>query len=187
MDEESRVNEDGDVLWQLASGFAAISMIAVGGGIAVVPEMNRLVVDVHGWMSNERFAQLFALAQAAPGPNVLVVGLIGWHVAGFTGMMVATLAMTGPAGLFAYGFSRMRARLAGAAWLRIIERGLVPIAIGLIFSSGLILAQAAAQGAKVAWLAVVLSVGSTLFVWRSDWSPLWVLGAGAVLGALFLQ
>jgi chromate transporter len=177
------VNDDGDVLWQLASGFAAISMIAVGGGIAVVPEMNRLVVDVHGWMSNARFAQLFALAQAAPGPNVLVVGLIGWHVAGITGMLVATLAMTGPAGLFAYGFSRMRSRLAGAAWLRIIERGLVPIAIGLIFSSGIILAQAAA----VHWLAVVLSVGSTLFVWRSDWSPLWVLGAGAVLGAVFFQ
>jgi chromate transporter len=177
------VNEDGDVLWQLAGGFAAISMIAVGGGIAVVPEMNRLVVDVHGWMSNERFAQLFALAQAAPGPNVLVVGLIGWHVAGLGGMLVATLAMTGPAGLLAYGFSRLRTRLAGAAWLRIIERGLVPIAIGLIFSSGIVLAQAAALN----WLAVVLTLGSTLLVWRTEWSPLWVLGAGAVLGAVFFQ
>ena len=177
------MSEDGDVLWQLAGGFAAISMIAVGGGIAVVPEMNRLVVDVHGWMSNERFAQLFALAQAAPGPNVLVVGLIGWHVAGLGGMLVATLAMTGPAGLLAYAFSRLRTRLAGAAWLRIIERGLVPIAIGLIFSSGIVLAQAAALN----WLAVVLTLGSTLLVWRTEWSPLWVLGAGAVLGAVFFQ
>ncbi|NKC31786.1 chromate transporter [Falsiroseomonas selenitidurans] len=171
-----------DPLWQLAVGFAGISMIAIGGGIAVVPEMNRLVVDVHGWMTDARFAQLFALAQAAPGPNVLVVGLIGWHVAGLAGMLAAVLAMCGPAGLLAYGFARLRTRLAGAAWLRVVERGLVPVAVGLIFSSGIILAQAAA----VRWLAVVVSVGSTLFVWRTEASPLWVLGVGAVLGALFL-
>ena len=75
------------LLWQLASGFAAISLIAVGGGIAVIPEMSRLVVETHGWMSQARFAELFALAQAAPGPNVLVVGLIGWQVAGLAGMV----------------------------------------------------------------------------------------------------
>ncbi|NKE46904.1 chromate transporter [Roseomonas frigidaquae] len=176
------MSEDGDALGQLAIGFLAISLIAVGGGIAVVPEMNRLVVDVHGWMTDARFAQLFALAQAAPGPNVLVVGLIGWHVAGLTGMLVAILAMTGPAGLLAYGFSRLRSRLAGAAWLRTMEKGLVPVAVGLIFSSGIILAQAAA----VNGLALAVTVGSTLFVWRSNRSPLWVLAGGAALGALFL-
>ncbi|WP_439599210.1 chromate transporter [Falsiroseomonas sp.] len=176
------MSEDSGVLGQLALGFLAISLIAVGGGIAVVPEMNRLVVDVHGWMSDARFAQLFALAQAAPGPNVLVVGLIGWHVAGIAGMLVATLAMTGPAGLLAFGFSRMRSRLAGARWLRVTERGLVPVAVGLIFSSGVILTQAAA----VHWLAVAISLGSTLFVWRSEKSPLWVLAVGAALGAIFL-
>lgn len=173
---------NGGVLWQLATGFAAISMIAVGGGIAVVPEMNRLVVDVHGWMSDARFAQLFALAQAAPGPNVLVVGLIGWQVAGLSGMLVATAAMTVPSGLLAYGFSRLRTRLRGNARLRLVEAGLVPIAVGLILASGLILGQLSASG----WLAVALTVGSTIFVWRSDRSPLWVLGAGAILGALFL-
>jgi chromate transporter len=176
------MNDGGDVLWQLAIGFLSISLIAVGGGIAVVPEMNRLVVDVHGWMSDARFAQLFALAQAAPGPNVLVVGLIGWQVAGLTGMLVATAAMTVPAGLLAYGFFRVRTRLAGSRGLRIVEKGLVPIAVGLILASGIILGQAAALG----WLAVALTIGSTLFVWRTDWSPLWVLGVGAVAGALFL-
>ena len=173
---------NGGVLWQLATGFAAISMIAVGGGIAVVPEMNRLVVDVHGWMSDARFAQLFALAQAAPGPSVLVVGLIGWQVAGLSGMLVATAAMTVPSGLLAYAFSRLRTRLRGNARLRLVEAGLVPIAVGLILASGLILGQLSASG----WLAVALTLGSTIFVWRSDRSPLWVLGAGAILGALFL-
>jgi chromate transporter len=184
------MSDDGDVLLQLAIGFAAISMIAVGGGIAVVPEMNRLVVDVHGWMSDARFAQLFALAQAAPGPNVLVVGLIGWQVAGLPGMLVATLAVTGPAGFFAFGFSKLRGKLAGARWLRIVEKGLVPIAVGLIFSSGIILAQGAAHpagpGAAISALAVGLTVFSTLFVWLTDRSPLWVLGVGAVAGALLL-
>lgn len=176
------MNEGEDVLWQLAIGFMSISLIAVGGGIAVVPEMNRLVVDVHGWMSDARFAQLFALAQAAPGPNVLVVGLIGWQVAGLAGMLVATAAMTVPSGLLAYGFSRLRTRLKGSATLRAVEGGLVPIAVGLILASGLVLGQAAAIG----WLAVALTIGSTLFVWRTDRSPLWVLVVGAVAGALFL-
>lgn len=176
------MNGDDDILWQLAIGFLSISLIAVGGGIAVVPEMNRLAVEVHGWMSDARFAQLFALAQAAPGPNVLVVGLIGWQVAGFLGMLVATTAMTVPAGLLAFGFFRMRTHLAGSRGLRLVEKGLVPIAVGLILASGIILGQAAASG----WVAVALTLGSTLFVWRTDHSPLWILGAGAVGGALFL-
>ncbi len=170
------------VIWQLVTGFAAISLIAVGGGMAVLPELNRLVVEVHGWMDGPRFAQLFALAQAAPGPNVLVVGLIGWEVAGLSGMLAATLAMTAPSGLLCYGFARFRRRLAGSRALRLAERGLVPIAVGLILASGLILAEAAARGA----VAVALVVGSTLFVWRTDHSPLWVLAAGGVAGAVFL-
>ncbi len=171
-----------DPLWSLLAGFAAISLIAVGGGIAVVPEMNRLVVDVHGWMTDAQFAQLFALAQAAPGPNVLVVGLIGWKVAGLAGMLVALAGMTVPVGLLAYGFARFRRRLSGAAWLRLAERGLVPVAVGLILASGIILGQAAAVG----WLAVALTVASSLFVWRSDRSPLWALVVGGIAGALFL-
>jgi chromate transporter len=176
------MNEDGGVLWDLAIGFASISLIAIGGGIAVVPEMNRLVVEVHGWMDHARFAQLFALAQAAPGPNVLVVGLIGWQVAGAAGMLTAIAAMTVPSGLLAFGFFRMRTRLAGKAWLRLGERGLVPVAVGLILASGLILAQASATS----WLALTMTVASSLFVWRTDYSPLWVLGVGAAAGALFL-
>ena len=170
------------LLWQLASGFAAISLIAVGGGIAVIPEMSRLVVETHGWMSQARFAELFALAQAAPGPNVLVVGLIGWQVAGLAGMVVAIAAMTVPSGVLAYAFSRFRRRMSGNARMELVEKGLVPVAVGLILASGLILGQAAAGG----WVAVALTVGSTLFVWRTERSPLWVLGVGALVGAFFL-
>lgn len=170
------------IFWQLVLGFGAISLVSVGGGIAVLPEMHRLVVEVHGWMSDADFARRFALAQAAPGPNVLVVGLFGWHVGGVAGMLTAVVAMTLPTSLLAFGFSRLRARLAGRFWLRVTERGLVPVAVGLIGASGLILAQGTATG----WMPAVLTASSALFVWRTDYSPLWVLGAGAVLGVAFL-
>ncbi len=170
------------IFWQLVLGFGAISLVSVGGGIAVLPEMHRLVVEVHGWMSDADFARRFALAQAAPGPNVLVVGLFGWHVGGVLGMLTAVMAMTLPTSLMAFGFSRLRSRLAGRFWLRVVERGLVPVAVGLIAASGLILAQ----GAAIGWVAVAVTVCSTLFVWRTDFSPLWVLVAGAIIGALVL-
>ena len=170
------------IFWQIVLGFGAISLVSVGGGIAVLPEMHRLVVEVHGWMDSADFARRFALAQAAPGPNVLVVGLFGWHVAGVLGMLTAVLAMTLPTSFMAFGFSRLRARLQGRAWLRVVERGLVPIAVGLIGASGLILAQGTATG----WVPVLLTVASAIFVWRTDFSPLWVLGAGAVVGFFVL-
>nr|WP_314071282.1 chromate transporter [uncultured Roseococcus sp.] len=172
-----------DDLWPLVTGFLGISLLSVGGGIAVLPEMHRLVVESHGWMDGLAFAKRYALAQAAPGPNIMVVGLIGWHVAGAVGMVSAMLAMCGPTSLLAYAFARLRRRVAGARWMRVFERGMVPIAIGLIAASGLLLASGAAEG----WLPVAISAGSTLFVWRTRRSPLWVLAVGAVLGALFLH
>lgn len=170
------------IFWQLVLGFGAISLVSVGGGIAVLPEMHRLVVEVHGWMDSADFARRFALAQAAPGPNVLVVGLFGWHVGGIAGMLTAVLAMTLPTSLMAFGFSRLRTRLAGRMWLKTIERGLVPIAVGLIGASGLILAR----GTSDWWLPIVVTACSAIFVWRTDYSPLWVLGAGALVGLAFL-
>ncbi len=176
------MTEDGD-LQALIWGFLGISLLSVGGGVAALPEMHRLMVETHGWMDDLAFSKRYALAQAAPGPNVMVVGLFGWHVAGLTGMFAAMLAMCGPTSILAYGFCRLRGHLQGAMAMRVFERGMVPIAVGLIAASGLLLAQGAAE----APLAVAISVGSTLFVWRSRLSPLWVLGAGAVLGAAFLR
>ncbi|WP_421995635.1 chromate transporter [Roseococcus sp.] len=176
------MSEDDD-LWALIIGFLGISLLSVGGGIAVLPEMHRMVVEAHGWMDDLAFAKRYALAQAAPGPNIMVVGLIGWHVAGPLGMISAMLAMCGPTSLLAYGFARLRKRVAGARWMRVFERGMVPIAIGLIAASGFLLASGAAEG----WLPIAISVASTVFVWRTRRSPLWVLVVGATLGGLFLR
>lgn len=176
------MSEDDD-LWQLVIGFLALSLLSVGGGIAILPEMHRMVVETHGWMDDLAFAKRYALAQAAPGPNIMVVGLIGWHVAGPIGMVAAMGAMCGPTSLLSYGFARLRGRVAGALWMRVFERGMVPIAIGLIAASGFLLASGAAEG----WLPIAISAASTLFVWQTRKSPLWVLAAGATLGGLFLR
>lgn len=174
-------------LWALVAGFLGISLLSVGGGVAALPEMHRLMVENHGWMDDLAFSKRYALAQAAPGPNVMVVGLFGWHVAGLTGMFAAMLAMCGPTSILAYAFCRLRGHLQGAMAMRVFERGMVPIAVGLIAASGLLLAQGAAFGTGGAPLAIAISVASTLFVWRSRFSPLWVLAAGAALGAIFLH
>lgn len=87
----------------LATTFAALSLVSIGGPTATLPEIHRQVVSVLGWMDDQTFAHLFAISQIAPGPNILVVSLIGWQVAGFAGLMVATLASLAPSSLLAFG------------------------------------------------------------------------------------
>jgi chromate transporter len=170
------------LLVQLALTFGPLSLVAIGGAIAVLPEIQRLVVDVHGWVAPGAFMDLFALAQAAPGPNVMVVSLIGWQVAGVAGLLTATLAMIGPPALLALALARLRARLAGFTWVRITQAGLIPIAIGLNLASGLVLARAANSGATT----LALSVGTALVVWLTRWNPLWALVLGAIAGIAVL-
>ena len=168
------------VLVTLGLGLLSLSLVAVGGAIAVMPEVHRLTVETHGWLDDATFTQLFALAQAAPGPNVLAVSLIGWQVAGLPGLLVATVAMCGPTSLLAYAFSRLRNRLADSIWVKAVAQGLVPLAVGLMLATGIVLAEAA----MVSWFSLVITAVSSIVVWRSRFSPLWVLAGGAVCGML---
>jgi len=95
------------LLLEIALQFFVLSLLSIGGANGVIPEIQRRVVEVHHWMTDEDFAQLFALSQAAPGPNVLIVSLVGWKVAGVLGGVVAMLAMCGPSSLLTTG-SRTR-------------------------------------------------------------------------------
>ncbi len=168
------------VLWQLAGTFASLSLVAIGGANAVIPGMHREVVEGHGWMSDQTFVNLFAVAQAAPGPNVLIVSLIGWHVAGLAGLAVATLAMIAPSSLLAFAAARLLTRFSGAHTLRIVQSGLVPIAVGLILASGVVMGSTANSGT----LALAITAGTALFVLFSKRNPLWALGAAALLSVL---
>src|SRR5258706_14631435 len=105
--------------------------------------MHRSVVQVHGWMSGAQFAELFALAQAAPGPNILVVSLIGWKVAGLAGAAVATAAVCGPSCVLTFAVSRIWQRFRGARWRAAVEDGLVPVTVGLMLAGGYLITLAA--------------------------------------------
>ena len=170
------------MILQLFWAFATLSLLAIGGANAVLPEMHRQLVEIHGWLDDTTFGQLFALAQAAPGPNILAASVMGWRIAGPSGLVAATLGMLLPASLLAWGVAGVMQRLATAPWLKPAQFGLVPVAIGLIAASGVIMAQAAGTG----WLPLVVIAASALFVWRTAFSPLWALAAGGVIGWLVL-
>ncbi len=166
------------VLASLAAIFAQLSLLAFGGGNTVLPEMQRQVVDVHGWMSPTAFASLFALAQAAPGPNLMVCALIGWQVAGVPGALVSMAGICGPSSLLTIAVATLWERFRGARWRQVVQAGLVPVTIGLISATaGLICLTA---DTDLALAAITLAVGVLAF--RTKLHPLWLLGGGAAVG-----
>ena len=131
-------------LLQLTAIIAPLSLVAVGGINVVLPEIHRQAVHGYGWLTDGEFADLFALAQAAPGPSmVLLVSLLGWKAAGWAGTLVALLAICGPSSLLAYAMARVWQRFRDAPWRRPVQAGLAPIAVGLVLASGTILTSAA--------------------------------------------
>ena len=160
--------------------FALLSFVAFGGATALLPEMHRVVVENHHWLDDATFTHLYAIAQAAPGPNVLVVTLIGWEVAGLAGALMATLAMCLPMSVVIYLLIDRWESFAGARWQKAISLGVAPLAVGLIFSGATLIAQAASFG----WAAWVL-VGATVLanLWLKV-HPLWFIGVGGLVGLL---
>ena len=165
-------------IWALVSTFGLMSLFAVGGAAAAVPEMHRIAVDVHHWMTDKQFADAFAISQLSPGPNVLIVTLIGYVVAGIPGALAATLAMCLPTALLAYYVSRLLSRPSRSRWPALIQAALVPLSIGLMAASALILAQSTSRTVVSALLMAVVAVLASV----SRVSPLWLLLAGGALG-----
>ncbi|GAA3604582.1 chromate transporter [Gibbsiella greigii] len=168
------------VLLSLALIFTELSLMAFGGGVSILPEMQRQVVEVHHWMSAQEFSALFAMAQAAPGPNMMVVPLIGWHVAGWAGLLVSSVAKFGPSSLVTLLVMNAWKRFKDKPWRRIVQTGLVPVTVGLVAASGLLIAEASATN----WRLAVLILLATVFGMSKRIHPLWVLAGGALLGLL---
>ncbi len=168
------------VLEQLALQFAILSLIAIGGANTVVPEMHRMMVETNGWIGDATFADLYAMAQAAPGPNIVVVTLLGWHVAGLAGALVATAAICGPSSVLAYTVSQTWHRFSGAPWRAAVQNGMASLTIGLVLATAYILARAADHG----WTTATVTAAATAATLATRLNPLWVLGAAGVLGAL---
>jgi chromate transporter len=169
---------------QILLTFSVLSLVAVGGANAVLPEMHRQLVEIRGWLDDATFSQLYALAQAAPGPNILVASVMGWRIGGAGGMAAATVGMLLPAAMLAWTMAGLVQRLRGARWLKPAQAGLVPVAVGLLLAAGLVMAEASSQ---FGLLPLAIVAVSTVFVWRTTWNPLWVLAGGGALGLALLR
>jgi chromate transporter len=171
------------MLLDLALYFGLLSLISVGGMPSVITEMQRYVVDVRHWVTAADFIQMFAIGQAAPGPNVLISGLIGWKVAGVSGAFVALGAMCGPAGLVAFWVAGVWERMKDSPWRAVAQRAMAPIVVGLIFSGGFVLAT---PGNVPDWRLWLIAASSTAVMLATKLNPLALLAMGGVLGGLLL-
>jgi chromate transporter len=161
--------------------FALLSLFAVGGANAAIPEMHRVAVEVMHWMNDRQFADMFAIAQASPGPNVIIVALIGYHVAGFAGAGVATTAMCGPSCLLAFFVARTWDRFKDAHWRIAIQAGLVPLSLGLIAASAFVLARTADHNVHNVYAGLITAITAAVaFFTRAN--PLWMFVVAGVLG-----
>ena len=176
------MKDDTGTLLTLAGYFALMSLFAIGGANSAVPEMQRVAVEVERWMTDRQFIDIFAIAQVTPGPNVIIVTLIGYHVAGLLGALVATLAMCGPTCVFAFYVGHAWERFREAPWRAAIQAGLFPISIGLIASSAFVVASVSAHN----FAAVAVTLATAIVTYTTRLNPLWIFAVTALLGAVDL-
>ena len=178
--------------------FASLSLLAVGGAITTAPDMHRYLVDETHWLSDAQFTSSIALAQAAPGPNILFVALMGWNVglnagAGLgggglsaalaaLGVLVAMLGIMLPSSILTYTATRWAHQHRDNIGIRAFKAGMAPIVIALLLATAWLLTAVHNQPARD-WPLYVLTTATLLLVWRTKVHMLWLIGAGALLGA----
>ncbi|TFZ08101.1 chromate transporter [Ramlibacter humi] len=175
--------------FQLLAHYLMLSLLSVGGAITTAPDMHRYLVDERHWLSDPQFSASVAIAQAAPGPNVLFVALMGWNVGLNAGgyalaALGVALAMVGillPSATLTYLAAQWGHRNRGLRGVRAFKQGMAPIVIALLVATGWVLATGAHPKASDApmW---ALALATAVIVWRTRIHLLWLLGAGAVLG-----
>ena len=167
---------------ELALYFAMLSVISVGGISSILPEMQRIVVDVKGWVTPAEFTQLFAVSQAAPGPNILFMSLIGWKMAGIGGAVAALASFCFPAAVLAYWVGGLWEKFRDAPWVKLTKRALLPMTVGLALAGGYVIATPVGLD----WRYAAIAGASSVAIAATRFNPLWFLAAGGVLGALLL-
>lgn len=164
-------------LVQLAGLFAVLSLLSVGGGNGVLPDMQRAAVDQYGWLTASQFLDLFAISRATPGPGALLVVLIGLKAAGLLGALVAGVSMFAPSCLIVHLAARFWDRAARSPWRDAAERALAPVAVGLTLGSGIALIRTTEGG----WPAWLVTGGSALLLATTELHPMIVLAGGAAV------
>jgi chromate transporter len=167
----------------LTAHLALVSSISFGGFPTVLPDVRNFVVGTHAWMTNQEFANLFAVAQSVPGPSmVLMMSLVGWKVWGFPGAVASAFATFGPPCTMYFTAYRVWDRFRDAPWQRIVRMGLVPVVMGLVIAGGTVMARAT----DTDWRAAAVTVAAAGITLATRLNPMWMLLAGAALGGLGL-
>jgi len=160
--------------------FLLLWFIAVGGPSAILPDIHRYIVEVRQLLTSAQFAEIYTLAQVAPGPNVMYVTLMGWYLAGWRGAAATTIPLLIPATTLTLLIGHLNERYPNARLGRAVRRGVTPITIGLMFSGATILARAVNHD----WSGYAITLLTVAVVLRKPLNPLWLLGAGALAGIL---
>jgi chromate transporter len=173
--------KNGDLLFDAALVFFGLSLVSVGGTIGLLPDLHRFLVESRGTMSTREFANYVALAQAAPGPNILYIALFGYHIAGFIGAVVSLASICAGPVLMMVCVTRAEEKVRTHPWREIILRGLAPVSIGLLATGVFTIARSFPDWKT--WALCAAAFG--LFVFTKI-HPLWLIALGAGLGAILL-
>ncbi|MBC3875714.1 chromate transporter [Undibacterium flavidum] len=169
--------------------FMLLSLLSVGGAVSTLPDMHRYLVNQQHWMSDAQFNASVAIAQAAPGPNVLFVALMGWHVgantgswwAGLMGVVIAMLGIILPSATLTFSFANWSHKNRELILVRSFKLGMAPIVIGLLIATGWIMASGPSNTLRP-WAIYLVTALSAIVVWRTQLHLLWLLVAGALIG-----
>jgi chromate transporter len=156
-----------------------VSLLSVGGALTVAPELRRLLVDELGLLGASQFATSVALAQAAPGPNALYAAVLGYQMAGLLGAVLILAAFMAPTTALALAVARVGSGSSPHPAVAALKVGLAPISVAMLVATSWILAAQTPAPAPIA-----VSVAAALLAWRTRLHLLWMIGAGALLGAL---
>ncbi len=171
---------------QLVILFGSLSLMSIGGGNAVLPEMHLRSVSQDHWLTNAQFADLFSISQTAPGPSILIVAMVGYAaglpvggvMGGVLGGVIATAAMVIPAASLVYGITLFWQKAEQSKWRIAVEKGFAPLTVGLILASSLVMSRAADHD----WKAYLLTAVCTLIFVRTKLNPLLIVAAAGVIG-----
>ncbi len=158
--------------------FAFLSVLSVGGAITTAPEMHRFFVEQNQWMTHQQFNDAIALAQAAPGPNILFVTLLGWQAAAWVGALICTVAIMLPSSLMTLLFYRWKQRNEDTALVSALRVGLAPLAVGFTAAAGWVVASSNEAGAP-AWMLTAFVIPVVV---RFRINPMWMIFFGAATG-----
>jgi len=176
------VSDGNSSLLTVAAVFASLSLVSIGGGNTVLPEIHRAAVQREQWMTDQQFADIYAISEAAPGPSSMISSLVGYKAAGLPGALVAIASILGPSSLLMYAACLTWERFRTAKWRIAFERGLAPVSLGLLFSSGFTVVRSSDHST----VAYAITVVTMVLLVRTKISPLLVMAAAGVLGALGL-